>query len=269
MIPRYFILTIGRITIKTLIFLCLLIGINEAIATTNTKINIAPPKKISVTIAALEFTGVVQQNLLGAFDLMMADLATTNQVIHHYQVFSPARGAKMLLSGRSDCLIPGSLYPPYYKSIDVIHSESFAKVTYLAFTLANQETITTKAQLHGKVIGMIRDEGTWNYEKRFNITGATYIKVSSLESLVEMLNHRRIDVAIHDDADFLRMTKHLKFPKPNFNINTPMAIDKIVVSCHNNANNRAYLQAISPQLQQIISSGKMIEYYQQVRMANR
>jgi len=221
---------------------------------------------ISVDITALEFTGVIQQNGQGAFDLMMKDLAKSSNVNHNYQVYSPARGAKMLLSGRSDCLIPGSLYPPYYKNMSVIHSESFAKVRYLAFTLPKEKTITRKIELSGKVIGILRDEDIWDYELRFQIDNASYVKVSSLKSLVEMLYHQRIDVAIHDQGDFIGMTKHLKKAEPNYDITKPMAVDKIVISCHDNAKNRAYLQAISPFLKKVIKDKSMRKYYQQTRI---
>ena len=218
---------------------------------------------ITVDIAALEFTGVIQQNGRGAFDLMMKDLAKSSTVNHNYQVYSPARGAKMLFSGRSDCLIPGSLYPPYYKNMAVIHSESFTKVRYIAFTLPKEKAIISKAELSGKVIGILRDEDTWNYEQRFQIKNAKYVKVSTLESLVEMLYHQRIDVAIHDQSDFITMAKHLKKAVPNYDITKPMAIDKIVISCHDNAKNRAYLQAISPFLQDMNKNKSIRKYFQQ------
>ncbi len=236
---------------------------SQAIAFTK---EVAPKESvvsITVDITALEFTGVIQANGLGAFDLMMKDLAQTSKVNHNYQIYSPARGAKMLFSGRSDCLIPGSLYPPYYKDMPVIHSESFARVNYIAFTLSDQKVVTAKSELAGKVIGIIRDEDTWDYEKRFQINNAEYVKVSTLESLVEMLYHQRIDVAIHDQSDFLSMAKYLNKAKPNYDKTSPMAVDKIVISCHDNANNRAYLKAISPFLQSIIKNKGMGKYYNQ------
>ena len=221
-----------------------------------------PANIITVNIAALEFSGAIQQNLLGAFDIMMADLAKVSNVNQIYQVFSPARGAKMLFSQRSDCLIPSSLHPPYFTGLNVIHSESFAQVNYLAFTAPNQKTIHTKDELTTKTIGVIRDEGTWNYVKRFNIKGAKYIQVSNLASLVEMLNHGRIDVAIHDHGDFINMTEHLKYPQANYDIGAPMAVDRLVITCHDNENNRAYLKSISPVLNHIIDNNKMSYYFQ-------
>jgi len=238
----------------------------QATAVTKEAVSEKPHNSISVDIAALEFTGVVQKNGRGAFDLMMKDLAKSSKVNHNYQIYSPARGARILLSGRSDCLIPGSLYPPYYKNMRVIHSESFAKVRYLAFTLPKNKTITNKTELAGKVIGIIRDEDTWDYEQRFQINNAKYIKVSSLESLVEMLYHQRIDVAIHDQSDFIGMAEHLKKAKPNYDKTNPMAVDKIVISCHDNDNNRAYLKAISPALKSMIKNKTMGKYFQQTRI---
>jgi len=222
-----------------------------------------PEKSISVDIAALEFTGVIQKNGKGLFDLMMKDLAEFSNVSQNYQIYSPARGARMLISGRSDCLIPGSLYPPYYKGMDVIHSESFASVRYLAFTTPEQKTITEKAQLSGKIVGILRDEDTWDYQQRFDLDNAKFVRVTTLEALVEMLYHQRIDVAIHDHSDFISMAEHLSKPKPNFEKNAPMAIDNIVISCHESKTNRAYLKAISPFLQDLIKNNKMKKYSQQ------
>lgn len=238
----------------------------HAQATAATTEAVSEKTSTSISIAALEFTGIIQQNGLGAFDVMMKDLAKSSKVNHNYQIYSPARGAKMLFSGRSDCLIPGSIYPPYFKSMRVIHSESFAKVRYLAFTLPKEKAITSKVELSGKVIGIIRDEDTWDYEQRFQIDNAKYVRVSSLESLVEMLYHKRIDVAIHDAGDFVNMAKHLKKAEPNYDNNIPMAVDKIVISCHDNAKNRAYLQAISPFLQNLIKNNSMGKYFQQSRI---
>lgn len=218
---------------------------------------------ISVDITALEFTGSIQKNGKGGFDLMMKDLAKFSKVNHNYQIYSPARGAKMLLSGRSDCLIPGIVYPPYYKNMKVIHSESFANVRYVAFTSPEQEVFTSKTELSGKTIGILRDEDTWNFDQRFQIKNATYVQVNNLESLVEMLYHQRIDAAIHDHGDFLSMIKHLNKTKPHYDINEPIAVDKVVISCHDNANNRAYLRAISPFLQDIIKNKTMGKYFQQ------
>ncbi len=215
---------------------------------------------ININMSALEFTGVVQQNLKGAFDLFVKDIEKNPLVKHNYHVVSPARGAKEFFQKQSQCLIPGSLYPPYYQGLDVIHSKSFAQVTYLAFTLPDQAVIQSKAQLEGKVIGVIRDADTWNYEQRFNIENVDYVKVSSLEALVELLYKKRVDVAIHDHSDFLALAKHLHKPQPNYDESFPMAIDKLVISCHKSAETQAYLEQVNIEINKLEHTG-LAEYF--------
>ena len=216
---------------------------------------------ISVSMTALEFTGVIQQNGKGAFDYFLRDLEQLAQVSHAYTVVPTARGAKDFFAHKSECIVPSSLYPPYFEKHDVIHSESFASVRYIAFTLADQAAIISKKQMAGKVIGVIRDEDAWDYEKRFSIPGATYIRVSNLESLVEMLYKERIDVAIHDHSDFLLMVQHLKRPAVNFNLDYPLAVDRVVISCHNSPKTRAYLTRMNPHIKSMVEKG-LGKYYQ-------
>lgn len=213
----------------------------------------------SIRFSALEFTGVVQQNGHGSFDYFAQDLSKESGVEFDYHVMSPARGAKAFFAGQKDCLIPSSAHPPYFEGLDVIHSEQFAQVLYLAFTLPDQPKITNKRQLKGKVIGVLRDESTWNYEKRFDINGATYVKVGSLESLVEMLYRKRVDVAIHDHQDFISVTEFFKHAPPNYSITNPMAVDNVVITCHNNRQNQTFIETINPIIVKFVERG--LSYY--------
>ncbi|WP_440876301.1 hypothetical protein [Thalassotalea sp. PLHSN55] len=217
---------------------------------------------IEIKMSALEFTGVVQQNLNGAFDLFIKDVEKNTNVRHDYQVLSPARAAKKFFQHENQCLIPSSLTPQYFEGFDVIHSKSFAIVRYLAFTRPSQETIKNKDQLAGKVIGVIRDSDTWNYEKRFNLSNVDYVKVSDLATLVELLYKKRVDVAIHDHVDFIAMTEHLAQDPPNYHYQAPMAIDKVVITCHNSEITRAYMKRVNLAIEQAIKNDDFKNYYQ-------
>jgi len=214
----------------------------------------------SIKMSALEFPGIIQMNKRGAFDLFVSDLMRLADISLEYLIMSPARGAKEFFNANTECLIPGSLYPSYYAGIDVIHSVSFAKVNYLAFTLKENEKITDRAQLHGKVIGIIRSEGTWDYIERFGLQAHKVVQVSNVNSLLEMLYKKRIDVAIHDHGDFVNLAKYLDKPLPNFSLENPIAVDDLVISCHNTEVGKKFIKDINPEIKQILEQG-MEQYY--------
>lgn len=225
-------------------------------ATSPSHAHAAPQKaKPTVTFSAMEFTGAVQQNHKGAFDYFVQDLSKRLDIEFDYHVMSPARGAKAFFDKQKQCLIPSSIYPHYFKDHDVIHTASFAKVLYLAFTIPPNEVITDKDQITGKVVGVIRDENTWDYAERFKIEGATYVKVGSLASLVEMLYRGRIDIAIHDFSDFTEYVDFVKKPPPLYSEQHPMAIDDVVITCHDTAENRAFMTKLDAEVREIIKEG--------------
>lgn len=224
--------------------------------------NLSADDDLNITMSALEFTGAIQQNHKGAFDLFIQDLEKNTPVKHDYLVAPPTRAAKQFFQKKSHCLIPSSLYPPYYQGYDVIHSDSFTRVIYLAFTRADQPIIKDKTQLSGKIIGVIKNADTWNYEQRFNIKNADYIKVSDPNTLVELLYKKRIDVAIHDHADFLALAKSLKKTPPNYHKDFPITEDKIVISCHNSPATRAYIRHINIEIKKTLATG-FEQYFQQ------
>lgn len=227
----------------------------------NVLANEETPKE-TITFSALEFTGAVQQNRKGAFDYFARDLSSRLDVEFDYHVMSPARGARAFFENQKRCLIPSSLYLPYFEGYDVIHSTSFAEVRYLAFTQPGKTVIENKEQMKDKVIGVIRDENTWDFEKRFNIEGATYVKVAALASLVELLYRGRIDVAIHDHSDFVDYVRYSQKESPGFSLQQAMAVDKVVITCHNTPKNRQFMERLDKEITKIIKDG-LGQYYRQ------
>ena len=217
-------------------------------------------KQQELVMVALEFEGAIQQNKKGAFDYMLQDLAKRSQIEHSYQVMSTARGARYFFLKDANCIIPSTTYPGYFKGYNVIHSESFAKAIYVAFTPAGSSVVNDKKDMKDKLIGVLRDSDTWNYEKRLAIEDAKYIKVSNLESLVNMLYKKRIDVAIHDNEDFTYLAERLGYPTPQANHEYPIAIDEVVITCHTSKLNQAYLNIINPHIKAIVKDG-MSKYH--------
>ena len=221
-------------------------------------------KQQELVLVALELEGAIQQNKKGAFDYMLQDLAKRSKIAHQYQVMSTARGARYFFLRDANCIIPSTTYPGFFKGYNVIHSESFAKATYVAFTPPDSTVISDKKDMKGNLIGLLRDSATWNYKKRFAIDNVKYIRVSNLESLVHMLYKKRIDVVIHDHDDFTYLAKKLGYPAPLVNNNKPIAVDEIVITCHKSKLNQAYLKIINPHLKAIIKNG-MRKYYKQAK----
>ena len=170
--------------------------------------------------------------------------------------------AKEFFNKNTDCLFPSSLYPPYFEGYNIINSFSFATVNYHAFTLVGEPVITDKAQLAGKIIGVIRDSDTWNYEKKFAIPNVTYVKISNLESLIGLLYKKRVDVVIHDDLEFLAVAALLKKEMANYSKETPVATDKIVITCHNNEKTQSYIDRINPHIKKMLKDG-LDKYFNQ------
>ena len=144
---------------------------------------------------------------------------------------------------------------PFYNNYDVIFSGVYAVVTYQAFTLADDVIITKKSQLENKVIGVIRDRSSWDFQKRFGMKGSKFVKVNDLKALVGMLNKKHIDVAIHGKG-FLRWNKKLGYPMPNYSPEHPLDVDKLTIVCHKNEANYRYIETINPHIREIVDSGK-------------
>ena len=212
--------------------------------------------QITVSVAALKFSSVVTENQDGKFDLMVKDIEHRSGVAHQYNVVPTARGAEMFFKQKVDCLLPAPSYMPFYQGYDVIFSETYSVVTYQAFTLADDTIITNKNQLKNKVIGVIRDRSSWDFQKRFGVKGNTFVKVNDLKALVGMLNKKHIDVVIHGKG-FLKLNKKLGYPMPNYAQEHPIAIDKLTIVCHKNDANNRYIQAINPFIREIVQGGQM------------
>lgn len=215
--------------------------------------------KIVVSIAALKISHVIKTSHDGTFDLMIKDIEKSSGVAHQYNVVPTARGAEMFFKHKVDCLLPAPSYLPFYKGYDVLFSEVYAVVTYQAFTLKDNAIINESSQLENKTIGVIRDIGSWDFQKRFNIEGSTFVKVNGLEALVGMLNQKHIDVAIHGKG-FLRLNKKLGYPIPNYSPEHPLDIDKLSIVCHKNDANYRYIQTINPYIREIVNTGKIKHY---------
>lgn len=210
------------------------------------------PKEL--TMIGLEIDGFIQHDQKGILDNMLKDLSMRSGIAHSYKVISFGRGDREFRTKKVDCLLPSSLSPIYYQNAKVIHSEPFSEINYFAFTLAGEKKISTKFDLENKVIGVLRDNVVWQYEKRFNLQNVTYIQVSNIKSMIEMLKKKRIHVAVHDHLDFLNYVKQLSL-KVTFDKSFPLANDQLVITCHQSKLARAYIKQINPHLMKIKSEG--------------
>lgn len=215
-----------------------------------------------VKFVAMEFTGVLQFDKQGALDFMLEDLFKQLAMPSDYEVFIPARGLQIFFNQQADCIVPSANYPPYFEETAVIHSKSFVTSFFTAFTL-KEPLVRQKSDLNAKIVGMIRDNKSWDYSRHI-AQGNTYLAgVNDLATLVKMLYLGRIDVAIHDRDDFLVQVKKLKFEMPQYDSKRPLWSEKIVITCHENAKNNAFLQRLNPILSTIVEAGMMGKYYRQ------
>ena len=119
--------------------------------------------------------------------------------------------------------------------------------------------ITNKNQLKNKTIGVIRDRSSWDFQKRYDIQGNTFVKVNDSNALAGMLNKKHID-AIIDTKGFLRLNKELGYSMPNYSPEHPLDIDKLSIVCHKNDANYRYIQTINPYIREIVNTGKIKHY---------
>jgi ABC-type amino acid transport substrate-binding protein len=218
---------------------------------------------VPVKLVAMEFAGAVQSDKQGAFDYMLKDLSQQLDMPIEYQVFVPARGLQIFLNNQADCIIPSANYPPYFEGTAVIHSASFALSRFTAFTL-EAPVIKEVSDLNKKIVGMIRDNKNWNYESHMTGANIKFVGVNDLSTLVKMLYLGRINVAIHERDDFLLQVSKLNFASPVYEKNTSLWSEQIVISCHNTASNRVFLDRLNPRIIAIVESQKMLIYYDKV-----
>ncbi len=166
-------------------------------------------KKQELSMVALEFKGVIEENKTGTFDTVLQKLAQLSDIEHNYKVMSIARGTRHFLRRKVNCIIPHLVYPPSFEDFNVITSNSFTKIRYVIFTKPTSAYITNKGDLKGKMIGIIDKAINWQYKQRFNIPNVEYVKVSNLTSLVHMLYNNRLDAVIHSLDNFTDMAKQL------------------------------------------------------------
>jgi len=215
--------------------------------------------QITVRIAALKISKAINENKDGVFDLMIEDIEKLSGVAHQYIIVPTARGAEMFFKHKVDCLIPAAFYMPYYKGYNVIFSEVYVEATYHIFTHKDDVIITNKNQLKNKTIGVIRDRSSWDFQKRYDIQGSTFVKVNDSNALASMLNKKHIDAVIGSKG-FIRLNKKLGYPTPNYSPEYPLAVDKLTIVCHKSEANNRYIQAINPHIKEIVNSGKMKIY---------
>ena len=147
------------------------------------------------------------------------------------------------------------------KLIEIIFSEFFAVVSHTAFTL-NAPPIETRNDLEKKVVGMIRDFDTWNNAKRLNLKQSKLVRAATINTLVSMLYAGRIDVAIHDQHDFLRNAEHLGYPSPVFNQQSVIWRDNLGFVCHNSEKNKAFIKKINPSINHLQTNQTLTKLYQ-------
>jgi ABC-type amino acid transport substrate-binding protein len=216
-----------------------------------------------VQLVAMEFAGSMQTDKQGAFNYMLQDIAEQLAMPLEYEVFVPARGLQIFLNKQADCIVPSANYDPYFTDTPVLHSISFAQSNYIAFTLA-EPVINNSADLQDKAVGMIRDNKHWNYESRMAKANITFVGVSDLAALVNMLYLGRIDVAVHDHDDFLFQVSKMNLVRPKYAKNNPLWSENIVITCHDNAENQMFLNQLNPAIQAILHNKKIPEYYKRV-----
>ncbi|WP_438863881.1 hypothetical protein [Neptunicella sp.] len=213
-----------------------------------------------LNILGMEYTGSVQANQQGAFDMMLLDFMRQLELPFRYDIVNAARGYRLFTQKKADCLLPSVDYLPYFNNLNIINSSSFAMARHVAFTLQG-EPITSPQQLQDKVVGIIRDDGTWDYKKRIPSDDIIWLGLNNLNTLAAMLEKGRIDVAIHDRDDYLAFIRQHNMRQPIYSGEHPMWQDNVVITCHNTPSNQAFIKQLEPLIDDVRQSQKLVKYY--------
>ena len=221
---------------------------------------IVAKERTQLTMVAMTTDQGITADKTGLLDIMIQAVADRSGISHDYQVTSPMRAKRKFLKKAAMCIFPRSLHVESFNQKDVLNSSPFVIIKYFAFTRSNQPIVEDISQLSGKIIGISKHMNLWKFEEIINAEQVTYVQVSSVEKLVDLLKAGRIDIAIHDHLAFLGAAnaQQLNF---HFNLDWPVMQDSLVISCHKNRTTEAYLQQINPYLEDVLRSG-LDEFYQ-------
>ncbi|MGJ8681060.1 hypothetical protein [Paraglaciecola sp.] len=223
-------------------------------------------KSSPIRMSALSFPGVVQINHTGLFDLLVEHVNSRAGIDMDYQVLVPARGARKFYDHEADCIIPGTLLDAYYEGYDVISTNSFETVEFVAFTKSPTPRVVNKDQLEGKVIGIIRDEGKWNLKKRLRISNAKYIELVDIRSLLGMLTKGRIDAIVHDVTIVSSAIEHFNVENIVYDINSPILVDDLGIVCHRSSDTSEYIRKFNIELKEILEGDGLVPFYRKVKI---
>jgi len=211
-------------------------------------------EKSLLSMAALAQHHIVQHDGLGSLDIMFKDIELETGISHQYSVTSRNRGLRKFVQNKVGCLFPVGELPSKFQNIDIISSTPFAQMHFLAFTPLTKPTISDRTQLHGKVIGITRHNASLMEHAIFNQLNVDFVQVSKVESLIELLDKERIDIAIHSELDFLvaaeQAQQKFHYDDDYIDINASL---KVV--CHNTQVAQYYLSKVNPVLANYYQKG--------------
>lgn len=214
------------------------------------------------TLVGLEFDGTSAIDKSGPLDKYVADIQQQLPDKFEYEVFNAPRGVKLFFEKKRDCLIPASDYLPYYQNLNIHFSNPFAVVSYTAFSYT-ETPFTNKDDLQGKVIGIIRGFDSWDIQARLNLVNTQFVRVTTLNALVKLLEARRVDVVLHDNQDFVAALQRENIALPNFNEQAPIFRDSLTIACHATKENSQLIKSINPIIVKLAKAKTLPTYYYQ------
>lgn len=215
----------------------------------------------TLNISGLAFQLSTQHDQQGALDMLLNDLLKQINQSANYQVVNAARAFRKFSSKQADCIIPSVPYDGYFTGLDVIHSDGISLLQQSAFTVNGKE-ITSKQDLNGKVVGMLRGVDSWDFQKRIDADLQAFVGVNDLPTLVKMLHKGRIDVAIHDRFDFELYTELNGYKKALVHSSYNVWEDNIVITCHDTEHSKELFKHLKPHIARIKQENKLAEYYE-------
>lgn len=197
----------------------------------------------------------------GTYDYMLKSIEARSGIEHDYKVTSVARGKRKFRKNKMACIIPSNSANDLSDAFDLIHSKPFVTINYHAVTLSKNTKIDNHTQLGNKVVGVVKHHKFWQFSDKLTADNVTIIEVTDGDSLTELLKAGRVDVAIHDQLNMLKMTeKHQA--EFHFNPNFSPVKEDLVVTCHHSSLAQAYINHINPILENINKTG-LETFYQQ------
>jgi len=203
-----------------------------------------------ITVAAYNIPGVLDSNGSGIYEIILDEVSRRSGVGLTLNYFPAKRALKTFDNNLVDCVIPVDhrLFPEYDH-----HYQT--KALYIAkayvFTRYGSHVLTGVAALKNRVVGAeLGMQLGREVEENVQI-----LRVSSLASLVRMLERKRIDALIAYDPDIFSVFKELNMETLPYDNARPIVVHHDSLMCRITPENRDQIIKIDNEILNLHNNG--------------